>query len=134
MKTAETGACNTRPGLTQGKERLMPEAANHSTPAIASPFSNLSTGQIIDELGQVKAEAAEIEQREKALKAALIARGVTEAEGALFRATVTESLRETLDAETVKAEMGGAWWSARCKVGIATTVRVSARKGVKLAA
>ena len=111
----------------------MPKATDHSTSA-APQFDNLSTGQIVDELGQVKAEAAEIEMREKALKAALIARGVTEAEGALFRATVTEALRETIDADKVKAEMGAGWWSARCKVGITTTVRVSARKGVKLAA
>jgi len=100
---------------------------------MATQFDNLSTGQLVDELGQVKAEAAEIELREKALKAALIARGVTEAEGALFRATVTEALRETIDTERVKVEMGAAWWSARGKIGIATTVRVSARKGVKLA-
>ena len=97
-------------------------------------FDNLSVGQIVDELGQVKAEAAEIEMREKALKAALIARGITEAEGALFRATVTEALRETIDADKVKTEMGTGWWSARCKVGLTTTVRVSARRGVKLAA
>jgi hypothetical protein len=101
---------------------------------MATQFDNLSAGQLVDELGQGKAEAAEIEAREKALKAELIARSVTEAEGALFRATVSEALRETIDTEKVKAEMGASWWSARCKVGIVTTVRVSARKGIAKAA
>jgi ABC-type xylose transport system substrate-binding protein len=101
---------------------------------MATQFDNLSAGQLVDELGQVKAEAAEIEAREKELKAELIARSVTEAEGALFRATVSEALRETIDTEKVKAEMGATWWSARCRIGVVTTVRVSARKGIAKAA
>jgi len=95
----------------------------------ASTLDNLSTGQLADELGQVKAEAAEIESREKAIRAELIGRGVSAAEGALFRATVSESLRQSLDAERVKAEMGEGWYAARCKIAVVTTVRVSARTG-----
>jgi len=105
----------------------------HSTSTL-SIFDNLSIGELVDQLGHAKAEAAEIKAREEALKAALIAKGITEAEGVLFRATVSEALRETLDAEKIKEEMGPSWCSAHSKIGIVTTVRVNARKGVKIAA
>jgi hypothetical protein len=95
---------------------------------------NLPLGEIVDQLGRVKAEAAEIKAREDLLKAELTARDVTEAEGDLFRATVTTASRWTLDAEKVKTEMGVGWYDARCKIGSVTTVRVSARTGATRAA
>ena len=110
----------------------MPKASSHSTASTINIFDNLSIGEIVDLLGHVKAEAAEIKAREDALKAALTARGVTEAEGMLFRATVSEALRETLDAEKIKYEMGPSWCSLHSKLAIVSTVRVSARKGVAL--
>jgi hypothetical protein len=94
------------------------------------PLHNPPLGEIVDQLGRVKAEAAEIKAREDLLKAELTARDVSEAEGALFRATVTVASRWTLDAERVKAEMGVGWYDSRCKVGTVTTVRVSARTGI----
>ena len=109
----------------------MPKAIVNST-SFVSIFDNLSIGELVDQLGHAKAEAAEIKAREDALKAALIAKGITEAEGVLFRATVSEALRETLDAEKIKEEMGPSWCSAHSKIGIVTTVRVNARKGIAL--
>lgn len=44
---------------------------------------------IVDELGQVAAEIAELTARQDALKAELIAAGVDAVEGDLFRATVS---------------------------------------------
>jgi hypothetical protein len=108
----------------------MPKAISHLTRV--SPFHNLSIGELVDQLGHAKAEAAEIKSREDALRAELIARKVSEDEGHLFRATVSEATRWTLDTECVKAEMGHAWYQARCKVGACVTVRVSARIGVAL--
>jgi hypothetical protein len=64
-----------------------PKAANHSTQA-TSLFHNLSTGELADQLGHLKAEAAEVKAREDALRAELIARGVSDAKGLLFRATI----------------------------------------------
>jgi len=64
----------------------------------------------------------------------LIARGLPEAEGALFRATVSQSARWTLDVERVMAEMGDGWCDARSKVAAVTTVRISARTGARRAA
>ena len=110
----------------------MAKATAQSTSTL-SIFDNLSIGEIVDQLGHAKAEAAEIKAREEALKAALIAKCVTEAEGVLFRATVSEALRETLDAEKIKAEMGPSWCSAHSKIAVVTAVRVNARKGIALA-
>jgi len=100
-----------------------------STPSI---FDNLSIGELVDQLGHAKAEAAEIKAREDSLKAALIAKGVTEAEGMLFRATVSEALRETLDADKIREEMGPSWCALHSKIAVVTSVRVSARKGIAL--
>jgi hypothetical protein len=113
----------------------MPKAKPDDTPiALVSPLSNLSVGEIVDHLGHVKAEAAEVKAREEQLKAELIARGVSEAEGMLFRAVVTEATRWTLDADRIRSEMGEAWCNARSKVSSVTTLRVSARTGAKRAA
>jgi hypothetical protein len=92
-----------------------------------SLFHNLSLGEIADQLGHVKAEAAEIKAREDALRAELVVRRVSEAEGALFRATLTEATRWTLDAARIREEMGEAWALARSKVAAVTTLRVVAR-------
>jgi hypothetical protein len=54
----------------------MPKAAAHSTQPV-SLFHNLSLGELVDQLGHVKAEAAEVKAREDALRAELIARNVT---------------------------------------------------------
>ncbi len=99
-----------------------------------SPFHNLSIGALVDQLGRAKAEAPEIKSREEVLRAELIARGITEAEGMLFRATVTEASRWTIDTECVKQEMGAAWYQARCRVGACVTERVSARIALQVAA
>ncbi len=99
-----------------------------------SPFHNLSDGDLVDQLGAIKAELADVKAREDELKAQLIARGLPEAEGALFRATVSQGVRWTLDVERVRAEMGAAWCDQRSKVASVTGVRISARTGTRKAA
>jgi hypothetical protein len=64
----------------------------------------------------------------------LIARGNTEAEGSLFHAVISTAMRWTLDSERVKAEMGDNWYSSRCKTSAVTSLRISARKGIAVAA
>ena len=110
----------------------MPKATHDST--IIRPFHNLSAGDLADELGAVKAQAAEIKAREDALRAELIARDITEAEGSLFRAAVSTASRWTLDAERIRAECGEAWCTAHSKVATVVSVRVSARTGARRAA
>ena len=99
--------------------------------AMITTLHNHSAGDLADELGALKAEMATLSEREKVLRDEFIRRKLPAVEGALFRATVSESLRQSLDAERVKAEMGMAWYEARCKIAIITTVRVSARTGAK---
>jgi hypothetical protein len=111
----------------------MPKAGAHSTQAV-SLFHNLSIGELVDQLGHVKAEAAEIKAREDALRAELITRGDAKAEGMLFRASVSQATRWTLDAERIKAEMGELWTVAHSKVSTVTTLRVAARTGSRRAA
>jgi hypothetical protein len=95
--------------------------------AIISPFHNLPVGQLVDELGTGKAEIADLEAREKTLRAELLKRCVIEAEGDQYAAAVTQAVRWTLDTKSVRAEMGDAWFDRRCKQALVTTVTVAAR-------
>jgi hypothetical protein len=79
------------------------------------PHHNRSVGDLADEIGKLCAEIADLEARRKVFREELIRRDVAEAEGALFRATVSEAVRWTIDSAEVKAEMGEAWWNARCR-------------------
>src|SRR5689334_14243923 len=103
----------------------MPKAV--ATIAPPSPFHNLPAGEVADQLGAIKTEIAELEAREKTLRDELIRRGEREVDGALFSATVSDSVRWTLDAKAVRAEMGESWWSARCRQSLVTTVAVKPR-------
>jgi hypothetical protein len=103
--------------------------------ASVSLFHNLPPHDLADQLGALKAEIAELEAREKALRGELLRRGITQIEGAQYGAAVTNAVRWTLDTKAVKAEMGTAWWDARCRQTLVTTVTVKPRSGVtKLAA
>lgn len=113
----------------------MPQAGSHFTATSSvSQFHNLTISALFDRLGSLKAQLANLKADEEALRGELIARKVEAAEGDLFRCTVTEALRETLDTERVKAELGERWYSAHCKIAVTTTVRVSARTGTRKAA
>jgi hypothetical protein len=92
--------------------------------ATLSPFHNIAAGDLVDQLGTVKAQIADLETREKALRDELIHRGGGTVDGAAFSASITEAVRWTLDAKTVKAEMGEAWWNPRCRQSLVTTVAV----------
>jgi hypothetical protein len=104
----------------------MPKAS-----AILSPVPSVSP---LHNLSAVKSDLADLKSREDALRGELIRRGVSEAEGALFRATVIEATRWTLDVDRVKSEMGATWYDAHCRGSQTTTVRVSARTGARKAA
>src|ERR1700687_3903799 len=88
----------------------MPKAvANISS---LSVYHNHSAGDLADQLGTLKAEIAGLEDREKSLRDELIRRGGAEIEGAVYRATISDAVRWTLDAKAVRGEMGDAWWNA----------------------
>ena len=92
-----------------------------------SPFHNLPAGEVVDQLGSVKAQIADLETREKALRDELIRRSITSAAGDAYDASVTETVRWTLDTKALKAEMGAAWYDARCRQALITTVKVEPR-------
>src|SRR5437764_269586 len=94
--------------------------------SILSPFHNLAPGALADELGTVKAQIADLETREKALRDELIRRGVSTVDGAAYSATITEGMRWTLNTAAIKAEMGLPWYDARCRQSLITTVAVKA--------
>lgn len=100
-----------------------------------SPYHNISTGDLVDELGALKARIADLEARENLLRTELIYRRSTCAEGAVYSAAIAEAVRWTLDSKAVRAEMGDAWYDARCRQSMVTTVAVKPRPvAVQLAA
>jgi hypothetical protein len=83
---------------------------------------------LIDALGKLKAQIADLQKQEEVLKRAIIESGVTAEEGELFRVTVTNAVRETLDMEAVREKLSPQFIRAHTKETFYTTVRVTARK------
>ncbi len=57
----------------------------------------LSLKETIDRLGRIKAQMADLETEHEKLRQRIIAAGIEEAEGKLFRATVSHSQVPTID-------------------------------------
>ena len=95
----------------------------------------INLASVVDELAIVKAQAAELADREKELKSLLIAAGVSPIEGDLHRATVSlVSGRTSIDWKSIAEHFS----PSRQLVTAHTSkgadyhmVRVTARKGVK---
>lgn len=77
----------------------------------------------IDRLGKLLAQIADLEAQADVIKNDLKEFGVCEVEGALFRATVSESSRTTLDPVKVKLALGDKI-SLCQKVSVSKFVRV----------
>jgi hypothetical protein len=90
--------------------------------------------KIIDDLGILKAQIAELELQEKALKAALADLPAGAYEGDVFRLSVSESERETLDMAAVREHLSRQFIAAHTRVTPVRTLKVAARSGKKLAA
>lgn len=88
----------------------------------------------IDALGELKAQIAALEIKEKALKADLAALGAGAYEGELFRVSVSITNRETLDMKAVREKLSPQFIAAHTNVTEVRTVKVSARTGKDLAA
>lgn len=90
---------------------------------------------VVDRLGDIKAQIAELKKVEANLVALIVNTGDTAIDGNLFRATVSEvAERSSLDVKAAEAklrELGvdGRWFSKNQKVTKGyTTVKVVARK------
>jgi len=95
-------------------------------------MTNLS--KIIDDLGTLKARIADLETQEKALKQALADLTPGAYEGDLFRLSVSESERETLDMKAVREHLSRQFIAAHTNVTQVRTLRVAARSGKTVAA
>lgn len=97
--------------------------------------SVLNFGDLVDQLLAVKAQLAELEQRERELKDCLIAAGLPSIEGALARASISYCAgREKIDWQTIamRFEPSRQLIAAHTTMGAPFhVVRVSARKGSK---
>lgn len=82
----------------------------------------------VDELGILKAQIADLTKKAEALKAELIASGVGEYDGALFRATVAEVKRSFIDADLARKHLTGKQLAKITKTCGTVAVRVTARK------
>lgn len=96
---------------------------------------NIDIVRIVDELGQLKAQIADLDARKKELEATLKVHGAGAYDGTLYRATVSEtSASYSLDAKAAEAklrELGvdGRWFSKHQKERKASiAVRVVSRK------
>ena len=92
----------------------------------------MKTADIVDQLGALKARIVELETQEKALRNALIARGDGAYEGQLFRATVSSTMRCTLDMDAVRAKLSPQFIAAHTRETPVQAVRVAARNGALL--
>lgn len=104
-------------------------------------ISKAALASMVDELGQVKAQAADLAEKENSIKAKLIGLGVTEAEGELFRVTVSTADRESRDQafkdlieQLVEKNTTPQFRAAHTKKSQTTSVRVVARVQKKEAA
>lgn len=109
-------------------------AAVLSMPAVHIPGMRLhavavaSTGDMVDRLGHLQALIAQLCDIECDLKEAIRSVGESEIDGRVFRATVSESVRTTLDSKAIRKDMGERWCAKYERRSLTKTVRVVARK------
>lgn len=82
----------------------------------------------VDELGLLKAQIADLTKKAEALKTSIIAEGVGEYDGALFRATVSEVKRSFIDADLARKYLDEKTLAKITKTCGTIAVRVTARK------
>ncbi len=87
--------------------------------------------QLVDDLGQIRAEMAILKIDEADLKADLLAADVTVAEGDLFRANVVDANRTNIDWKAISAVLKPSRQlvSAHTSHSVVTSIRVTARTG-----
>jgi hypothetical protein len=93
-------------------------------------MSNLST--LADEIGRLDAMKKAIEEKLTTLKAEIKAAGVEKVEGKMFVVTQKVDIRQTLDTNAVKAEMGQSWFDDHSKLAEIITVRVKAKAPIHI--
>lgn len=93
----------------------------------AQKTAQTSPAEMVDQLGIMLASIAEMEKKSKAIKESLKALGLSEIDGLIFRATVSESSRVTLDSAIVRTYLTAPQIAQCEKVSNVVTVRVVSR-------
>ena len=83
---------------------------------------------LVDRLGYLKAQIAELKKQEESLKNAILAGGNATYEGQVFRATVTETTRNFIDADLARKCLTEKQLAKITKTCGTVVVRVTARK------
>ena len=107
--------------------------AAHIPTTFPSRFHNLPPGMLADLIGRLDREAKAATAELDAAKDAFKARGLLIAEGDAFAVMVQKSIRQTLDASAVKAEMGQPWFDDHSKLAEVVSMRVTACKALAAA-
>lgn len=86
---------------------------------------------LADELGSVRAQMADLKDREREIRGTLIEAGISVLEDEIFRANVVESMRSTIDWKSVAAKLEPSRQLVRAHTSEkeVITIRVSARRG-----
>lgn len=101
------------------------------SPTLTKSPKRISLTDAVDELGRVRASIADLRIREAELTSAIKTRSKKKyVEGRLFNVTISEYTAWRLNTESVKEEMGQAWWLARCAPSLVVKVLVTARRTV----
>jgi hypothetical protein len=92
-------------------------------------FDEATTGRLVDDLGELRAQIADLQDRAKRLESVLRESGDGTYQGALFRATVTTSERSSTAWKTVAEKAGASRQliTAHTSTKEVTTLRVTAR-------
>lgn len=86
-------------------------------------------GAIIDALGALRAQMADLERQEKELKDTLVDLEPGAYEGDLFRLSISETERAKLDMDAVRKKLSDQFIRAHTSYSTVRTHRVSARNG-----
>lgn len=87
-----------------------------------------TTAQLVDRIGELRAQIAPTQELLKALEAELKSRGPGAYQGVLWDANVSNYTRETLDMAAVRAKLSAQFIRAHTNETEVTTLRVTARK------
>lgn len=85
-----------------------------------------------DELGKIRAQMANLKERESEIRDAFMEVGIKSLEDSRFRATVVESMRTTINWKKVAEKLNPSHQlvTAHTKQTPVTSIRVSARRGI----
>ncbi len=89
---------------------------------------------LADELGAIRAQQADLKDREREIRETLIESGITTLEDDIFRALVVESMRTMIDWKAVAAKLKPSHQllTAHTTEREVISIRVSARRGAGL--